>query len=66
LNITGGSRISPKVPPIYIIGFIDLNYFYSRNGKSIAPVKMSKEFTSGNERKTGEMWPGFGIGIQIK
>ncbi len=66
LNITGGSRISTKIPGIYIIGFIDLNYYYNNNGKSLAPEKFSRSFNEEGATRIREMWPGYGIGIQIK
>ncbi len=66
LRISAGSKISPKIPGIFIIGFVDLNYFQNDHGHSMAPENMSKSFTNGDISNIREIWPGYGIGIQIK
>ena len=70
--INGGARISNvfftgEDLDLNLPGELNIkNFFYSNNGKSLAPKKMSKEFNSGSELKTREMWHGFGVEILLK
>ncbi len=66
LGITAGTRIFPKNRSIYLYASIDANYFYSNNGQSLGPDKMTVDQSPVDTNITQEFWPGLSVGLKLK
>jgi hypothetical protein len=66
IGFTAGSRLFPKNRSIYLFATIDANYFYSNDGQSLGPDKLSMAFVGDDELIKHELWPGISIGMKLK
>jgi hypothetical protein len=66
LGLTFGSRIFPKNRSIYLFATVDANYFYSDDGQTLGPEKLTFPQESNIVRNTHEFWPGISAGVKIK
>ena len=66
LGFSAGTRLFPKNRSVYLYATIDANYFYSNNGQTLGPDKLTLAFGSSNELQKHELWPGLSVGLKLK
>jgi hypothetical protein len=66
IGISAGSRIIPKNRIACLFVFIDANYFYSGEGRSLRPGYAESFNESSVNQTSHEIWPGYGIGISFQ
>jgi len=66
-GFTAGSRLFPKNRSVYLFASLDINYFYSNEGKTLGPDALTISFggEEGNRQKH-EIWPGLSLGVRIR
>jgi hypothetical protein len=66
LGFSAGSRLFPKNRSVYLYATIDANYFYSNNGQTLGPDKLTLAFGSSDELQKHQLWPGLCVGLKLK